>query len=166
MKEKAWHGYLWQKRVRLSGSNPGVLFLQVTFRYICKEMAAFNPIPGSYPSADNASGHGLCHSASPGNVQYCSASMGFRTSVLSSVSFFTNILRQPLIHPFEPYSLTKSLRECFCLIQIKKKNIYFRKNKGPANLLGSPLLGSKVTEKEFYQITIATSLPWWPEYGK
>lgn len=27
-------------------------------------MAAFNLIPGLYPSADNASGHGLCYSAS------------------------------------------------------------------------------------------------------
>lgn len=152
MKEKARHGYLWQERVRLNGSSLVFLFHQATFRCIWKEMTAFNLIPGLYPSADIASGHCLCHSASHGNVQYCSASMGFRRSVLSSVSFYTNTLWLPLILLFVPYSSTKLVWKHFCLIWIKKQNISSRKNKGPENLIGNPLLGGKVTEKELETI--------------
>lgn len=115
MKEKARHDYLWQKRVMLSGSNPGFLFHRVTFRYIWKEMAAFNLIPGLYPSADNASGHGLCYSASHGNGQYCSASMRFRRSacpqspsaqivVTSDTSLWTLFLYKITVKAFLPYT--------------------------------------------------------------
>lgn len=156
MKEKAQHGYLWQERVRLNGSSLGFLFHQATFRCIWKEMTAFNLIPGLYPSADIASGHCLCHSASHGNVQYCSASMGFRRSVLSSVSFYTNTLWLPLIHPFVPYSSTKLVWKHFCLILIKKQNISSRKNKGPEKSHRESFAGRQSHWKGIgdYQITI------------